>query len=264
MATGGPCSSWVASQDVWDCCGQPTTTVDGDECPVDFSAEAYAASQVLFELSGRLHSGMCEKTVRPECQPGCGCGAQILSRGYVVNGGSWGASGGPCHPSEVLLSGYPVREVSEVLVDGVALDPAEYELVGWRWLRRKNGGVWPSHQDLSVDDTEDGTWAVTYLYGQDPPIIAQHAARQLACELYKACGNADDCALPAGTTRVIRQGIVIEKLAFAAWGLQEGIWRTGLTLVDTFLNSFNPHHLTRRPTVWSPTSHLQYPRRAGV
>jgi hypothetical protein len=63
---------------------------------------------------------------------------------------------------------------------------------------------------------------------------------------------------------VIRQGIVIEMLAFAAWGQQEGIWRTGLTLVDTFLNGVNPSRLQRRPTVWSPTARMQYPRRAGV
>jgi hypothetical protein len=56
--------------------------------------------------------------------------------------------------------------------------------------------------------------------------------------------------------------VVIEKLAFAAWGRQAGIWRTGLPKVDAFLNTFNPYGIQRRATVWSPARRMQYPRRA--
>ena len=49
------------------------------------------------------------------------------------------------------------------------------------------------------------------------------AAAQLGCEIYKACSGAEssgDCALPSGVTRVTRQGITIEKLAFTTWAYQ--------------------------------------------
>lgn len=262
----GPSSAWASSQDVWNCCGQPTETVDGDVCPVDFTFYAYAASELLFGYSGRQYFGLGSKTgARPPCRNNCGC-QQVLSRGHVINSGWnwWGNTEGPCDPSRVLLSGYPVRQVTEVKIDGVVLDNTDdvaYGLYRWRWLVRKNDAVWPACQNLSLDDTEEGTWSVSYTYGQDPPIAGQLAAIELACELYKAC-TGGECALPTGVTRVVRQGVVIEKMAFAAWGLQDGIWKTGLTRVDAFLNNVNPSRLQRRPTIWSPASHMQYIRRA--
>lgn len=276
-AVPGPCTAWVASQDIWNCCGQPMTTVDGEECPVDFTAEAQAASQVLFELSGRLFSGTCEKTVRP-CSPSW-CGFQVLSRGHIVNQGfSWSGSGWwwdslqgcGCSPLDrIKLSGYPVREITEVKIDGVVVDPATYRLDDWRWLTRVRDPAepdvalfWPSCQQMDLPDTEAGTFSVTYRYGEDPPLIGVHAAAELGCELYKACNNAMDCALPSGTTRVIRQGVVVERLAFSVWGLRNGVWSTGLTRVDTFLGAYNPNHLTRRPLVWAP-GQPRYARTVG-
>jgi len=161
----------------------------------------------------------------------------------------------------VLLSGYPVREITQIKVDGDILAANEYGLWKWRWLVRKNDDWWPRCQDLSLDDTEDGTWSVAYTYGQTPPMPAQDAAAELACEIYKSC-TAQDCALPKGTTRIVRQGVVIEKLAFVTWGLQNGVWRTGLPKVDAFLSWANPHGIQRRATVWSPARRMQYPRRA--
>ena len=82
------------------------------------------------------------------------------------------------------------------------------------------------------------------------------AAAQLACEIYKAC-NGVDCALPLGTTRITRQGVTIERLSFTSWAFQSGVgqvggWRTGLPLVDAFLQAYNPAGLKRRPVFWSP------------
>ena len=91
-AVPGPCGPWTSSQSAWDCCGQPTTVVDGDTCPVDFAAQVQMASEVLFELSGRLYVGACEKTVRP-CSTGSTCGIQVLSRGHVVGPWDWGGGG---------------------------------------------------------------------------------------------------------------------------------------------------------------------------
>jgi hypothetical protein len=232
-----------------------------------FDLAAQQASELLFQLSGRLFSGECgPKTVRPPCH-GCGCGYQVLSRGYVV--GPWNWDGGvysslcdyclvSCSPSRVKLSGYPVREITEVKVNGNVLDPSLYTLWKRRYVTRLNNGHWPYQQNLTLPDTEEGTFSVTYTYGSDPPELGVAAAAQLGCELYKACSGATDCVLPTGVTRVTRQGITIEQSAFTSWAYQRetrvqmGGWKTGLSLVDAFLTAYNQRGLMRRGTFWAP------------
>lgn len=282
-AVVGPCTPWADSHDVWNCCGQPMVTIgegsSEDECAVDMTQFAMEASQVLYELSGRLFSGTCEKTVRP-CATRGGCGFQVLSRGHIVgsygwNGAWWGSDNRPCGCrglSRVLLSGYPIREIIEVKIDGDVVSDSTYRLDERRFLTRKDGALWPSCQALDLDDDEDGTFSVTYRYGQDPPSIGVAAAAQLGCELYKACqsGSAADCLLPSGVTRIVRQGITIEKQAFAAWafslsstgGVPAG-WHTGMSLVDAFLGAYARFGIPRRPTVWSPSASLRYARPVG-
>lgn len=279
----GPCLAWTDSDRVALCCdsavGTDTTVFD----------DAVAmASEVLFNLSGRQFPGQCEATVRPCVNRGCGF--QTLSRGYVIwpadwfYGGTWGWSGATwnypafagcgCDPlSRVLLAGYPVVEVTEVKIDGAVIAATEYRLDDNRFLTRMadadgNPQYWPSCQALDKEDTESGTWSVTYTYGQSPPNIGQQAATTLACEIYKLCADVDDeCRLPDGVTRIIRQGITIEKIPTLTWAFEKarngsnGQWRTGMAAVDLFLNSFNPSGLKRRPTVWSPA--FQYARRYG-
>lgn len=269
-AVSGPCSSWTSSQDVWNCCGQPTVEIDGVTCNVDFTAEALMASEILFELSGRLYSGRCEKTVRP-CRTNCGCGIQVLSRGHVIApwtwmGDSWGCDDDPCGCaplSRVLLSGYPVREVIEVKIDGDVVDPDTYRLDNFRWLTRVRNPAdpgtalsWPSCQLMDLPDTEDSTFSVTYAYGQDAPLIGQQAASALACQLYQACaGGVGECQIPANAVRVTRQGVTIDKNATVAWFYgKNGTsgWATGIPSVDAFLNSFTTGGMRQRPRTWSP------------
>lgn len=271
IRAGGPCSSWVSPQDVWDCCGQPTVTIgEGSmavECPVDMSQYAYEASQLLFELSGRIFAGICEKTVRPCASRWCGF--QVLSRGHIVedpydwfwDGRGWYSSRLDtcgCQPLDrILLSGYPIRAITEVLIDGIVVDPATYRLDQKRYLTRVRDPLdpdtrlfWPGCQQMNLPDTEPGTFSVTYLYGAEPPLVGIHAAGQLACELYKAC-TGGECSLPTGVTRITRQGVTISRTAFQR-DRKTGIWATGLNLVDAFLSSFNPTGLTRRPTISGP------------
>lgn len=286
-AVVGPCSTWASSQDVWECCGQPTEVIDGIECNVDFTSWAVMASQILFELSGRLYSGQCAKTVRP-CRQDCGCGIQILSRGHIIGpwdwgggwnwmGNSWGCDGNPCGCSplsQVLLSGYPVREITEVKIDGDVVDPDTYRLDGFRWLVRVRDPAdpatplsWPSCQQLDLPDTEDGTFSVTYSYGQDPPIAGTRAAAALACQLYLACSQgAAECEIPSNAVRVTRQGVTIDRDAVMNFFFHKqdngGGWKTGITSVDTFLNSLNPAGIQQRPRTWSPDG-TKYARKVG-
>ncbi len=260
---GGPCTDWITGDDVAACCGVESSS------GVLFDQAASEASALLYELSGRQYSGFCgPRTVRPSCDS-CYCGYQILSRGYVI--GPWDY-GYPlllcdsclisCSPSRIKLAGYPVRAISEVKINGDVVSPTDYSIWNQRYLTRLDDQRWPVAQDLTLADTEDSTFSISYYYGSDPPLLGESAAAQLGCELYKACGDTTDCVLPQGTTRVTRQGIVIEKLAFTSWAFRDGSWRTGMPLVDAFLSAYNPSGLKRRPTFWAP-GHRQYAQEMG-
>lgn len=261
------CAPWITGEDVADCCSVESTA------GFEFDVVAGTASDLLFELSGRLYPGECEKTVRPACDE-CYCGYQILSRGHIIGPWDYGyAYSGlcglcltSCNPSRIKLSGYPVTAVTEVKIDGDILPADDYRVWKSRYVTRLDDGRWPMRQNLTLADTEDGTFSISYSYGAAPPQSGMDAAAQLACELYKACadatGTTGDCALPVGVTRVTRQGITIEKQAFTSWGYigknNRGFapgWKTGLPLVDAFLNSYNRSGLMRRPTFWSPGRH---------
>jgi hypothetical protein len=195
---------------------------------------------------------------------------------YGWNGQAWSFphfTGCGCVPlSRVLLPGYPVVEIAEVTIDGVVLAASEYRLDEYRYLTRigdtdGSPNTWPSCQALEKPLGEPGTWGVTVTYGQSPPNLGQDAATQLACELYRACDPDAECRLPYGVTRIIRQGLTIERLPSLTWAFQgqqdgRGQWRTGIPLVDAFLGAYNPAGLIRRPTTWSASGGA-YARRYG-
>lgn len=252
----GPCTDWLTGEDVMACCGVETSS------GTTFDDVAVQAQNLLYQLSNRKFPGICGPVkVRP-CRDSCSCWP--TQRLAYASGGSrliwtgewWGGDDGThcgcgCLP-RVKLSGYPVQVITEVKIDGVALSGADFRLDENRWLTRTNGGSWPACQDLSLDDTEEGTFSISYGYGATVPPEGAAAAAQLACELYKEC-EGETCALPKGVTRIARQGITIEKMAFTRWAFsKDSGWNTGLPLVDAFLNAHNPHGSRGRPIFWAP------------
>lgn len=274
----GPCQIWCDPQDVVACSNldiSSDTSVLEDAC--------WSASEILYELSARQYAGRCQEiTVRPcanECScwpnssllPGLSPGApQIPVGGWGWWGTGWGWGDSSCGCgclSRALLSGYPVTSIEEVKIDGVTLATSEYRLDEWRWLTRMadadgNPQFWPGCQRLDLDDTEVGTWSVSYVHGVTPPISGKRAAAQLAGEIYKACSGGE-CALPVGVVQRTRAGITTQSAPFVAWGRINGNWATGLTLVDAFLSARNPRGLKRRPVSWAP-GHPKYARRVGA
>lgn len=261
------CTPWITGEDVAECCSVESTA------GFEFDVVAGTASDLLFELSGRLFPGECEKTVRPACDE-CACGYQVLSRGHIIGPWDYGhAYSGlcglcltSCSPSRVKLSGYPVTAITEIKIDGDILASTNYRLWKSRYVTRLDDGRWPMRQNLTQPDTADGTFSISYTYGASPPAAGVSAAAQLACELYKACDDATSgstgvCALPTGVTRITRQGVTIEKQAFTSWAFS-GTWTTGMALVDGFLNTYNRAGLMRRPTFWAPGRH-QYAQPFG-
>lgn len=218
-----------------------------------------AASDLLYDLSGRQYPGLCTQTVRP-----CARRSGVRRRESAVPGG-WNTSWGWCLCGDscscagnqrISLGAYPVVEVTEVKVDGVVLDPSLYRLDDRRVLTRledpdgSNPG-WPSTQHLDLADTEDGTWSVSFTWGEDPPPAGVRAAAVLACELAMACDpdTAEQCRLPKRVTSITREGVtmVLSPSDFLTDG------KTGLWEVDLFLAAANPAKVQQRAQVWTPS-----------
>jgi hypothetical protein len=135
---------------------------------------------------------------------------------------------------EIRLPGYPVDPESvEVTIDGDAF--TDFEILDRRRLVRTDGDGWPCCQDLTLADTETGTWKVRYGYGVIPPPGGRRAAAMLGCELYRAFHpEAGECSLPSRITNITRQGVsmaILDPLTLFADG------RVGLPFVDMWLAS---------------------------
>jgi hypothetical protein len=152
---------------------------------------------------------------------------------------------------------WPVSEVTLVKIDGVVIPAQEYELQGFQNLVRMRPTAsfspterwgWPTSQILDLEDTEPGTFSVTFMFGSPPPASGRLAARKLA-EVLALPQLGDSSRYPQRVTSVVRQGVttqsasVIDVLSKGASGIYE---------VDTFVLAFNPHKLQRSPAVFSP------------
>jgi hypothetical protein len=265
-AIGPPCSAWTSREAVSACCEGFS-----DDLTENQDAAIRAATEILFAASNDLYPGECGPvTVRP-CNQGCGCwGMWALGMDYSWDPirARWLCEGKVCGcspVSEVVLSGVPIRSIEEVLIDGVALDPSEYALmepnilVRMRDLDNQNRRlVWPGCQIMDLPETEEGTFAVTYTYGADPPQAGRSAAAALACEIWRACPTGTgECSLPGNVTTVVRQGVTIETAGMIAEMLKLG--RTGIVAIDAFIGLFGGQSNGGRSSVWSPD--LDYPRR---
>lgn len=257
----GPCTAWTTPEEVADCGG--LTLDSSTQSPVEDAI--VIASNILYPISGFQFRGQCQQTVRP-CRTRPGCFDQVLSRGHLVSwsGNGWSCSDGGaacgCSPlAKVRLPGYPVTEIVEVTIDGDVVDPATYAIEEWMDLVRVRASAddenewWPACQQRDLPSTEVGTFAVTYLYGIDPPAEGQRAAAELALQIYYACTGNANCALPLGTKQVVRSGVTIDVGGFVSWAYDYDArqWRTGLKMVDLFLNSSNPNGIRQPPVMAS-------------
>jgi hypothetical protein len=274
MPVEGPTVNWITGQEAAACC----SATYADNAAV-WDMVAVEAGMLLYQMSGRQFPGLTHAHVRPMNQA-CGCswasglgpwlwlpggyaGGYAWGGGYGAGWGWWNENGqqmGCNGLSRVRLSGYPVRQILKVTINGEVLDPDCYRLDEWRYLTRMSlpgatpdstyiQGFWPSCQALDLNDDQPGTFSVDYLWGVPPPPLGLQAAKQMACQLYLACGDGEDCVLPAGVTKVTRQGIEVERELLADFFSNTG---TGLVAVDAFLSAYNRTRAKMRAAVWSP------------
>jgi len=152
-----------------------------------------------------------------------------------------------CVP-EVELGRYDVQGIAQVKIDGEVVAPSAYRLDSRYLLVRTDGLSWPSCQRIAAEDDEEGTFSVSYWYGEEPTELAELAAARLACEMFAACNNAGRCKLPSGTRSVVRGGNTIEIGALVAESLKTGA--TGILVIDEFIATYGVKH--EPSSVWSP------------
>lgn len=250
----GPCLDWDY---------QPTCDLSGAD-PAVLALAVTSATQTLWALTG-MRFGLCEVTLRPcrrDCAsqpwpPGDSWSLWPWVGSYpqpALISGQWfnlgcGSCSGDCSCSVVseFVLPAPVSRIVEIKLDGTPMATGSYRLDNNRIVVRTDGGLWPFCNDLSMDDTEPGTWSVTAEYGEPVPDGAALAMGQLVCEIVRAASG-NDCNLPAGVTQLIRQGVTIQ---YPDVGQLFRLGRTGLYLVDMFVSTWNPYNLRQRSRVYS-------------
>jgi hypothetical protein len=261
-----PCTEWIDAADVAQCCGEELSTENEDA----YEAAARIGELVAWEVSGRRFSGECGPIIVRPCGDECGCWTGVQWLAYpdgtarpLWTGTEWHFAGrrhcGCSCLSQVRLAGF-VREIVEVKIDGVVIDPGDYRVDKRKYLVRKNNGFWPSCQNQSLDDDEPGTFSVEYTYGVDPNEAALEAAKALACEYFHACAADGDCRLPQGAVKIIRQGVTIERLQPLASMLRRG--ETGILEWDTFVELYGRHR--RKPHFLAPGGMKRHAPKLGL
>ncbi len=142
----------------------------------------------------------------------------------------------------------PVNSVQEVKVDGDVLAYEDYQIDNGNLLTWVGGGEcpWPGTQDITLPDTEVGTFSVTYWNSYPVDSTGAYAVGLLAVEFAKACMGGK-CRLPANVISLTRGSATFE--------LQGGAFPggfTGIREIDAYIALWNPAGLQREATVWSP------------
>lgn len=247
-----PCSAWIVEADL--CCD-----LTGISAAIK-TRSISAATDLLNMATGGIFPGSCERTVQPTAQ----YSRESDWRWWEDNWTTWD-SGTWVRNSRVLFDGYcscnrstrlgctrlaeiklsstfPIREVTEVKIDGSILDSSLYEIRDHRWLRRlpdaagDNPG-WPCCARQDLPDTDDDTFYVTFTVGTPPPSSGVIAAASLACELIKLCNGDATCLLPKRAVSASRQGVSIQLGALTDLFDRKA---TGIYEVDLFLAMYAP------------------------
>jgi len=244
----------------WGCSLSPEEVAELD--PTMRARSELLAWNMLQRMTGYRLS-LCPVTIRPcaaRCHPGAWLEASVNAFGtsfspYMLDG-TWYNSCGCTRPSDCSCSSVseivlPNQEVSGPIVvklNGAVLDPSAYRVDNGNRLVRQDGGTWPLCQDMSeplpsTPNPSVNTLSVSYYPGIGPDEALTYAAGLLAIEWYKACIG-QPCALPDGTTQVVRQGVVIT--------IPERIGMSGVRMVDEIVGMYNPNNLKTPSRVVSP------------
>ena len=239
---------------------------------VDRELACLYASALLYRLSGRAYrSG---RTIGRPTQIDSPYGSQNYLYPYSSMSGygaAWGyAAGwawtqigmgwwqGGMDRTRITLQGR-IRKINEIMVDGESLgswSPEQgntyYAVFDRREVVRLaaqagvSSGAWPWAQQLELPISEPGTWLIDYDWGVSVPADGKMAAIILAQEVALSMTGSDETALSPRILSIASQGVQI-----AVGDPMESInlSRTGLPVVDMWLQSVNPGGKRRRRAV---------------
>lgn len=223
--------------------------------PVEAAVALDAASWLLFRLSGERY-GLRTVTLRPcrqTCAPATPVGTGWTPSGWYPTTFSCSCSPRRCACGEGQADRVkvprPVQSVTEVIVDGAVLDDSAYRIDTRRRdaVLRIDGDQWPTCQNESAAEDEDGYFAMTVSWGVPVPAIGVSAVADLACWSLDSMFG-EGCLLPDRATSVSRGGISVPMLDLADLIDKR---RTGIASVDLFLTAANPNRLARRARAFS-------------
>lgn len=240
------CTAWAVEADL---CGPCSDSYTLDSAILE--DKLLAASETLYVLSGSQFPGVCEVAIRP-CSSTASYSWQHRDYYSFSSYGitTWGSCSCrsydtcSCPPlSELRLPHDNVSEVTEVKRDGAVVDDALYRLDPPNLLVSL-GDPWPCCSDLSLPDTEVGTFSIEYTHGTPVPLLGVTAAADLACELYMACDPTafeGECRLPNNVISIARQGVTVAKLVGELFTPNaKGPVRFGIPSIDLFLSTYAP------------------------
>lgn len=254
----GPCSDW---DPLWcEPLSAEAMAVTGDAVSM--------ATEVLWSLSGQRF-GLCEVSLRP-CRDECSQGAGTWNDWWSGAGYSGFSGGGPrpwwwdgvwfnvcgdclsgcsCTSLDTAVLPAPTREVLEVRLDGLVLDPSAYRVDENRRLVRTDGGRWPMCQRMDLSDDQPGTWSVRITVGEDVPMLGRRAVAQLAAEFARDCVG-EECTVPYNITSLTRQGVTLNFGDPRNESVDAWIRLLGLRVVRLFLATYNPKKKSSRGKIY--------------
>lgn len=173
------------------------------QCKVDDLAHAgydiddiidAASDAVVVATNGQI-TGRCTTTVRPCADTSCMCGRP-------------GDGCSCCRVDTIRIPGWNV-DITEVKIDGEVIDS---NLYGWLdgdgLIRLGDERTWPGCQSLHLQDTEEGTFSITYVQGA-LPFVAQMAATEIACDLISGV-TSKTARLDRRVVSAIMDGVTME------------------------------------------------------
>jgi hypothetical protein len=238
---GGPCQPYITGEQI---SGFPNVcAVPASEDGPDFAGIAAAASEVIYVLTGMQFPGTCRATVRPVRRHHDRSAMTLLgtARGPVLGCGNDAI---PLHNPVFVdddANSITVKIDGDTFTDFYVRDG--YKLV------RSDDRPWPSRNRLSLADTEEGTFSITYSFGTPAPDAVKRAALTLAVEYAREDMRDPRTRLPPGTRSASRDGMSV--------GLDTEVDRirtagSAIPEIAAIMGTFNPTN-NRMPTmIYSP------------